>query len=235
MGGMSASDLQPTTIALIRHGQTDWNADGKFQGSSDTLLNERGRAQAAEAADWLASGAAGTRWDAVRYSPLKRAAETGAIVAQRLSVPLGSPLPALVERDWGVGEELISEEIFDRWPEVFTPDNVHIGRNLIPGVEPFDLMVARGRFALSTLALQYPAGNVIATSHGTVIKFTLLSVLDQPLGYVPNGGVVVMRCRVECGDLRVELVDTSFDQALPEPYGKWPAGLTHWTPRTQLT
>ena len=213
------SEIEPTTIALGLHGQTAWNAEGKFQGSSDIELNQRGREQAHEAADWLLANYADLGWDAVRYSPLRRAAETGRIIAERLSIETTMALPALVERDWGVGEGLNTQEIFERWPEVETPENIHLGRNLIPGVEPFDLMVARGRYALETMTIQYPGGKVIATAHGTIIRFTLRAVLEEQLGYVPNVGVVVLRCWPDAAGLRVELADTSFDRALPEPFG----------------
>lgn len=217
MDVMSTPQNQPTTIALIRHGQTDWNALGRFQGSSDTLLNDHGRAQAHEAADWLAAECADIEWDAVRYSPLKRATETAAIIGERLSVAMGAPLPALVERDWGSAEALTNEQIYARWPQTHTPENIHIGRNRIPGVEPLDLMLARGQFALSTLAAQYPGRNVIATSHGTLIRFTLNHLLPEPLGYIPNVGVTLLRSWADSVTPRIELIDASFDLKLPEP------------------
>ena len=62
-------------IALVRHGQTDFNRDGKLQGTSDIPLNETGIAQAHTAARLLADGPAeDARWDAVVSSPLERAA-----------------------------------------------------------------------------------------------------------------------------------------------------------------
>lgn len=214
---MSTYEFAPTTIALIRHGQTDWNATGRFQGSSDTELNETGRDQAREAANWLAMNCADYDWDAVRYSPLRRAALTGAIIAEQLSIPIGAPLPSLVERDWGVGESLTSEEIFERWPQVFRPDDPPAGRDLIPGVEPLDLMIARGRFALSTLTTQYPGGHVIATAHGTLIRYTLSDVLGDEVGYIPNLGVTLLRTHFDGKRLRVKVIGSSYDMTMPDP------------------
>src|SRR3712207_4629138 len=94
------------TIALTRHGQTDWNAAGRLQGSSDVPLNDTGRGQAAESVQRFSPA----DWDAVVTSPLSRARETGAILADGLGIPLGATYPELVERHYGVAEGLTDGE-----------------------------------------------------------------------------------------------------------------------------
>ena len=79
-----------TTLLLVRHGETDWNADGRWQGHADVPLNERGRAQAQALAEQLA---AEEPLDVVYSSDLARARETAEIVARRLGVEL------VLERD----------------------------------------------------------------------------------------------------------------------------------------
>ncbi len=82
------------TLALVRHGRTDWNRDDLLQGSSDIPLDDTGRAQAHEAARALAGLG---RWNAVVCSPLSRARETAEIIAAELRIEVG-PDGALIDR-----------------------------------------------------------------------------------------------------------------------------------------
>src|SRR5947209_18922800 len=73
-----------TTIVMVRHGETDWNRENRFQGRADPPLNDTGRAQAVELAEQLlAEGAA-----ALYTSPLRRARETAVIVGEGLGLPV---------------------------------------------------------------------------------------------------------------------------------------------------
>lgn len=205
-----------TLIALVRHGQTDWNAIGRFQGSSDIELNEVGRGQAREAAARLRATLGEVDWDVVRYSPLVRAAETGQIIAAELGVAEARVLPALAERDWGAAEGLTLAECIERWPAMGEVDPL-AAREFMPGVEPIELVVGRGRFALRSLAAQYPGGKVLVTSHGTLLRLTLTDVFGAEFGYVPNGGAVVLRVRFDGEELRAELLARSFDDEPDDP------------------
>jgi broad specificity phosphatase PhoE len=100
-----------TILFLSRHGETDWNAEGRFQGHADVPLNEHGRAQARGLAHRLER----TRIDAIYSSDLARSRDTAAIVA----APHGLAVTALKElREVDVGEwsGLTREEIEARWP-----------------------------------------------------------------------------------------------------------------------
>ena len=85
---------------FLRHGQTDWNAERRFQGHTDVALNELGLSQAQRAAQALA----GCPVDIIVASPLIRALKTAAIVAERLNEPLFVD-SALEERHFGAFEE----------------------------------------------------------------------------------------------------------------------------------
>lgn len=209
-------NFDPTTIALVRHGQTDWNTLGRFQGSSDTDLNDIGKRQAEDAAAFLRSEFAGLTWDVVRHSPLKRAALTGQIIARALQVPTIATLPSLTERDFASGEGLTLAECSQRWPQVARLDG-RSAHDLIPGVEPTDLVSDRGVFAVGTLTDQYPGAHVIAAAHGTLLRLTLSRLLDTRFTFVPNGGVVVLRTWRQDGVLQVRPIARSFQEGDPDP------------------
>ena len=82
-----------TTLALIRHGETDWNRRGLIQGVTDVPLNETGLAQAARAAEELVSYPLARDWAGVVTSPLVRAFATGLVIAHSLSIPMLEPMP----------------------------------------------------------------------------------------------------------------------------------------------
>jgi broad specificity phosphatase PhoE len=94
-----------TTLLLVRHGETDWNAAGRLQGHTDRPLNALGRRQAKELAERLA----GERVDAIYASDLARARETAEIVGERLGLTVVID-PDLREKDWGSWEGLTGDE-----------------------------------------------------------------------------------------------------------------------------
>jgi broad specificity phosphatase PhoE len=94
-----------TTLLLVRHGETDWNAEGKLQGHTDRPLNDYGRRQARALADRLA----GEPIDAVYASDLSRARETAEIVGAAFGLGVAVD-PDLREKNWGSWEGLTSDE-----------------------------------------------------------------------------------------------------------------------------
>jgi broad specificity phosphatase PhoE len=94
-----------TKLLLVRHGETDWNAEGKLQGHTDRPLNDFGRRQAQKLADRLA----GEDIAAIYASDLARARETAEIVGARLGLPVAVDAD-LREKNWGSWEGLTSDE-----------------------------------------------------------------------------------------------------------------------------
>src|SRR5437764_266405 len=99
-------------MLLVRHGETDWNRERRYQGHADRPLNETGREQA----EALAEELAGERIDVVYTSDLLRARETAEIVAARLGADVVA-LRELREIDVGEWEGLTWPEIEERFPE----------------------------------------------------------------------------------------------------------------------
>lgn len=162
------------TLAFIRHGQTDWNREGRLQGSSDIPLNDTGREQARDAEAMLAQWS----WDAIVSSPLSRARETARIVAEGLGLPLGPAYDELVERDYGPLEGVPDREVMARWPN-----------RDYPGAEPLESVVDRCLRGLDRIDADYPNSNVVVVCHGTIMKYTLIRMTGYPVDVILNGTV----------------------------------------------
>lgn len=103
-----------TRLILIRHGETDWNVEGRYQGQADPPLNERGMAQAHELVAQLRDGGP----DLLYSSPLRRAWQTAEILAEALNLPLRSE-PRLMEIHQGDWQGRLRSEIEAAYPELF--------------------------------------------------------------------------------------------------------------------
>jgi uncharacterized phosphatase len=152
-----------TTICLVRHGETDWNREGRLQGREDIPLNETGKKQAETIAAFLVQEG----WDRVISSPLARALETARIIGAKLGIPIVEVEEAFTERDFGVASGLLKEEIAVRFPE----GDVH-------GKEDWEALRARAMNGLENLALKYPDGRLILVAHGGIIN-SILSVVSK--------------------------------------------------------
>lgn len=144
-----------TLLYLVRHGETDWNAQRRIQGSTDIPLNAIGRAQAASTAGLLER----RRFDAVVASPLSRAFETGSIIAEHLGLAVPTTYPGLAERSYGEAEGLTNDEVLERYPH-----------DDIPGRESRSALLGRVTETLGEIAVRYDAGTVVVATHGAVIR-----------------------------------------------------------------
>ena len=161
-----------TTFALIRHGQTDWNAQRRLQGITDIPLNDVGRGQARDAVAALS----GYEWDTVVSSPLSRAAETADLIAAGLGLSVARRVPELTERSFGAAEGLQAGPELEalRIPGGFR------------GAESDDEAAVRGLAALEALAEEFPGRRVLVIAHGTLIRLSLSRALGQTLQSIDN-------------------------------------------------
>jgi probable phosphoglycerate mutase len=158
-----------TTIILIRHGETAWNAERRLQGHLDIPLNAEGERQAELLAGALASEAI----DLIVSSDLARARQT----AQAVAGPRGLDLqqdPALRERAYGGFEGLLYSEIEARFPAAFAawqarevdvplPEGKHIG-------ESFRAFYARATGAILAWGAAHPGKTLALVAHGGVLE-----------------------------------------------------------------
>ncbi|MGG5174936.1 histidine phosphatase family protein [Pseudarthrobacter sp. J1763] len=161
-----------TTFALIRHGQTDWNAERRLQGSADIPLNDVGRQQALDAVAALSI----YEWDVVVSSPLSRASETADLIADGLGLSVTARREALQERNYGLAEGL------QAGPE--------LEAMRIPGgfkeAEDAEATARRGLCALEELAADFPGQRILVVSHGTLLRLSLGKALGQELPGIEN-------------------------------------------------
>ncbi|HKU02159.1 MAG TPA: histidine phosphatase family protein [Arthrobacter sp.] len=164
-----------TTFALVRHGQTDWNAERRLQGSTDIPLNDVGRGQARDAVAILEA----YEWDAVVSSPLSRAAETADLIAEGLGLTVSRRVPELTERSFGPAEGMQAGPELEalRVPGGFK------------GAESEDEAADRGLAALEALAEEYRGQRVLVVTHGTLLRVSLSRAIGQALASVDNAAL----------------------------------------------
>jgi broad specificity phosphatase PhoE len=156
-----------TTLLLVRHGETDWNAEGRLQGHTDRPLNPYGRDQAKALAERLA----GDGIAAVYASDLSRAVETAEIVGERLGLAVVVD-PDLREKNWGSWEGLTGAE----------RDGVeYVGETAREHSE-------RILRAIRRIAERHPDERVLVVTHGGSMRRIQAAVSGMALPVIENCG-----------------------------------------------
>ncbi|OZU89426.1 histidine phosphatase family protein [Virgibacillus indicus] len=159
-----------TTICLIRHGETDWNAAGRLQGKTDIPLNSKGVKQAEACSTFLTS----SHYDVLITSPLKRARQTAEIINQLLHLPL-LVMDDFAERYFGDAEGMTYDERSFAFPDKNYPNQ--------EGKEDFSNRIMTG---LQHINQSYPDQKVLLVAHGAVIKSVLKAFADDDVSIGEN-------------------------------------------------
>mmetsp|Transcript_9311 Transcript_9311/g.26475 ORF Transcript_9311/g.26475 Transcript_9311/m.26475 type:complete len:232 (+) Transcript_9311:194-889(+) len=185
MGGMG------TEVVLVRHGETDWNAEGRLQGQNDPPLNGRGREQAENVALHLAkvqqsvqqSGSGSGRVEVIYSSDLVRASATAEEIAKRLGVKLQLK-KEFREKCLGVMEGLTLQEARKKVPDAF--DKWRKGR-VVPGSEDKLSVQSRLQSALDDIEKDFGGRKVVVVTHGGILNsiHRLITGIKFP-GKIPN-------------------------------------------------
>jgi broad specificity phosphatase PhoE len=165
-----------TQLYLVRHGQTDWNVEGRYQGQSDLPLNAAGRAQVERLSQELAE----VPFCAAYSSDLSRARET----ARLLAAPRGIAVyldPRLREISLGVWEGQLVTEIARQYPEAWAERRRDPARARAPGGESVAEVGVRVGEAADAIASAHPAGPVLVVSHGLALATLLCLARQRPL------------------------------------------------------
>jgi len=165
-------------LLLIRHGETDHNAERLALGRRDVPLNERGRLQAQA----LAAALAGRHEiDAIYASPLQRALATAQPLAEALGLEVEVE-PGLIEMDIGEVEGLDFTHVRERFPDfirVWLSDD--LAGAVMPGGESLQQVQDRVWAAIESIWERHPDGSVAVVTHNFVILTLLCRVLGLPL------------------------------------------------------
>lgn len=176
MPATGAGTLERVGFWFLRHGETDWNAEGRSQGRSDIPLNAVGLAQARRAARTLAGLGIAT----IVSSPLSRARVTAEIAAEALKLPVAFD-DDLQEVSFGEQEGQPMGDWYDDWiAGTYTP----------PGGETFAVLLARA-VAATNRATARPAP-VLVVAHGALFRALRLAFGHEPNVRTPNA--LPIRC-----------------------------------------
>lgn len=164
-------------ILLVRHGETDWNRSGRFQGQEDIHLNQRGLAQSRETAKAVAA----LKPTALYSSPLQRTME----VADEISRLLGLPVikhEGFKELALGDLEGTTGEEMRTRWPEVYDTWRNDPAKVVMPHGESLAQLQKRAWQAILELEKSHSQGDILAVvSHNFAIRAIIGKLLGVPL------------------------------------------------------
>lgn len=167
-------------LLLVRHGQSEWNADGRWQGQADPPLSDLGRLQA------RAAGATIGAVDAIVASPLERAHHTAVAISESVGVGPVLVVDDLMERHAGEWQGLTRAQIDAQYPGYLEDRGEH--RRRPPGWEDDDVLLERVLRALATILTELDgADDVVAVTHGGVI-YALERHLGADFQRIPNLG-----------------------------------------------
>lgn len=170
-----------TKIIYVRHGQTFWNIEMKYQGHTDITLSPLGIAQAAAAANKLAA----MNISAVYSSDLIRAYATATAIACKHGLTVQRE-PAFREINFGEWEGLTYNSINTGWPNIISGLYSHPDEIAIPGGESFRNLKKRAVQGIEQLVKKHPDETIVVVSHGGTIRTVLCAALNIHLNYVWN-------------------------------------------------
>lgn len=190
-------------LIVIRHGETQANAEGRYQGALDIGLNQDG----ARHICWLANEIATTLapFDRLLASPLLRTRESAAIFSRQLGLPV-ELAPAFRERHVGLFEGLTQAEAKARYPELWVRNITRRWAEAPLGGETLDEVIARVSQGLTALASTMQGERVLLVAHGVVAKviraLTTAGFDDLFAWQLPNGGMLVVNLDSSISPLR---------------------------------
>ncbi len=177
---MNFNDKTKAIVCLVRHGQTNWNVEGRMQGREEVPLNENGIAQAKEAAEGIkaACDAGNIYFNKIISSPLERAVDTAEIIKDKIGCDYFGKDDRWLERDFGE----LSGYTYEDYARA-----IHAGRGP-ENIEPVEHMMERVRSFFEEVVK--PGDRVLVLTHGAMAT-TLARSSNRP-AHIPEdkvGGV----------------------------------------------
>jgi broad specificity phosphatase PhoE len=187
---MDAAQIE--RVYIVRHGETDYNATGRWQGALDIPLNAQGRQQAALLAQWLV--AQGETIDRIYTSDLTRAHETAEIIAKVYNLEVEKDL-RLRETNVGVFQGLTNHEIDTQYGDIrhaWNNDDHYVLPNGESRMQVHDRMMEVWKDWTNTLPLRH----LMIVSHGGAIRWLLRGLfpeIDHEAYHLPNTSLTIVQ------------------------------------------
>lgn len=189
-------------ILLVRHGQSEWNAEGRWQGQADIDLSDLGRRQARAAAKSLGSFAL------IASSTLSRAAETAYIISNELGIGPIVPVPELIERSAGEWSGLTRRDIERDWPGHLEAEKRP------PNYEHDDELWIRVQAGLKSVTdMLAPQDEALVVAHGGIV-YMLEERIGERRGRLPNLGAIWLDIAADGTPVPGERVDLIGDSSI---------------------
>jgi len=161
-----------TRVIFVRHGQTSWNQEGKYQGHSDISLNERGIKQG----NLVAKRLANEKISAIYSSDLLRAQQTAEAIAEYHGLSVITK-PEFREINFGIWEGLTYQEIMEDWSEILTAMYSKPGEIGPPQGESFQVVKQRVTRSLQECIAEHQEQTIVLVSHGGTMRVLLCAAL----------------------------------------------------------
>ena len=170
------SSSADTHLIAIRHGETEWNRDGRFQGHLNSVLNREGLAQAEALGERLAT----EHFDLLLSSDLGRALQTASAIALRSGHEVVVE-PRLRERRMGVFQGLTAAEVQARYPDEYARFSTRDPDYVIPEGESMRQLFERSVACFNQLAARHAGLTLAAITHGGVLAMLYRHARAIPL------------------------------------------------------
>ena len=170
-----------TILYLVRHGETDWNKEYRFQGRTDIPLSKEGMIQAEKVGQRLKD-----KFDVIYTSPLTRAVQTAEIISKTSSM---SPIiyDNLIEVDFGEWEGLTFEQVERDYAKEYklwkTDENLG---PILGGEQNMKNAAIRGKKALLDIVSKNKGKNIVVVAHGAIIKASLIGIFDLKVNMIQH-------------------------------------------------
>ena len=206
-----------THFLAIRHGETEWNSEGRFQGHLNSVLNGEGLAQAQALGERLAA----ERFDLLLSSDLGRALQTASAIAMRSGHEIVVE-PRLRERRMGIFQGLTPAEVQARYPGEYARFNSRDPDYVIPHGESMRQLLERSVACFTELAERHAGLTLATVTHGGVLamlyRHAMAMPLDTPRDFaLHNTGVNRFRHRSGAWQLQSWGDIAHLDHALDDP------------------
>ncbi len=165
-----------TTIIFVRHGETIWNQERRYQGQKDSSLSSLGLIQAQRVADFLSKRTI----DLVYTSDLKRAFVTAEIIAKQHNLTPSVDF-RLREMSFGAWEGKTRDEVMKEYPALWQSRREDVLTTRIPGGELPSEVVERFLSFLNEQTSQDAAKTIVVVSHGGALRLIIATLLHIPV------------------------------------------------------